>query len=103
MEPAAAEGESGPLRRDDGQWNFLSQVKESFSVNVMFLRRGRGSLRLGLFLLDPLRMVLDEFLDAYSRHAQRGAHRQAAVALDDEGNRLAPGMYEMVNGDGHGQ
>ena len=103
MEPAAAEGESGALMRNDGQWNFFSLIKKSFSVNVMFFRWGRGSLGLGLYLMDPLFMIVDEFLDVNSRHAERGAYRQCAVALDDECNRLSPGMNQVVNGDRHEQ
>lgn len=103
MELVAAEGESGPLKRNDGQWDFFSLIKKSFSVAVMFFRWGRGSLHLSLFLTDPLCMVLDEFLDVNIRHPHRGAYCQAAITLDDKCNRLSSGMDQMVNGDGHDQ
>jgi len=101
MEPVTVIGESGPLRRNDDQGNFFSQIKESFSVDVIYFRRRRGSLGLDLILMDPLFMLLDEFLDVNSRHAERGAYRECAVALDDKGNGLSLGMDEMVDGDSH--
>jgi len=103
VELATAESEGGRRMRNDGQWIFFSKIQKCFTINVRLLRWGRGSLHLSLFLANPLCMGADEFLDGRFRHAQRGADRQAAVTLNDEGNRLSPGMDQLVNGDGHGK
>jgi len=46
-------------------------------------------------------MVLDEFPDVSLRHPEGGANRQGAVTLDDDGNRLSPGMDQMVDEERH--
>jgi hypothetical protein len=82
--------------------NRTEEMKRRANIFLKSITPG-GSLRLGLFLMNPLRMVLDEFLDVNTRHPERGAYRQCAVTLDDECNRLSSGMDEMVNGDRHEQ
>lgn len=46
-------------------------------------------------------MALDKILDARPGQAQRGAHRQPAIAFDDDGNRFTMGAHQPVNGYGH--
>ena len=102
-ELVAAECESGSLMRNDGQWIFCSQIKKSFASTIILLQWGRASLRLDFFLMDPLRMELDEFLDMNSRHPERSEYGQGSIALDDECNCLSSGLDKMVYGDGHDQ
>jgi len=100
-ELAAAESERGPLRRNDGQWICFSEEKKGFSLNVALYGRGSRCLKLGLFPVDPLRMLFDEFLDGTLSHPQRSAYHHAAIPLDDERDRPPPGADELVNNYGH--
>jgi hypothetical protein len=47
-------------------------------------------------------MGAHKFQDLFIRHAERCAHREAAIPLNDQRDRPAPGMDKMVNGDWHG-
>ena len=103
MKRRVTEDESRPLMEFDGQWISFSHEEKSLPFDVILFRWGRGGFCLGLFLLDPLCMALDEFLDVEGGHPQRGTDGQTAVTLDDERHRFAPGMDEIVDGDGHGR
>jgi len=95
------ENESMLLNFDQAEGIFVSQVKEGFPINELLPREGRGSLYLGLFLVDPPGMAVHKFQDLFIRHAKGGAHREAAIPLNDQRDRPAPGMEKMVNGDRH--
>ena len=105
LHPEPGIGEDKPLllNCDQAERIFVSQVKEGFPINELLPREGRGSLYLGLFLLDPPGMAAHKFQDLFIRHAKGGTHREAAIPLNDQRDRPAPGMDEMVDGDRHDQ
>ncbi len=102
-EPGIAENESLLLNGDQAERIFVSQVKKGFPINELLPREGRGSLCLGLFLVNPPGMAAHKFHDLFIRHAERGTHREAAIPLNDQRDRPASGMDKMVNGDRHDQ
>ena len=101
-ETVAGELEGGALRANHGQWNFFPQIKKRFAFRVTLLRRRRRGFSLGLFEADPLGVALDEFPDMGFGHAEGGTDGEGAIALNDDGDGLAPGVDEAVNGDRHG-
>ena len=55
----------------------------------------------GPIFYDPIGMALDEVLDAQPGKVQRSAHCQPSIAFDYDGNGLATGTNQSVNGYGH--
>lgn len=89
------------LTRDDGERVSPSQEKETFAFNVAFWGHGQGSPDFSLVFLYPFAVGIDKRADARFSHSQWSAHRQTAVAFDNERNSLPAGVYQPVDGNGH--
>jgi hypothetical protein len=100
-ENGAVKRQGGTASREDGKRVSLPEVEEGLAVEVVMDGDGRRSLQPGEGFCDPIGVAVNEGLDARGGEAHWGAHGQAAVAFDDDGDRFAMGANEIINGDGH--
>ena len=92
---AAVEGQGFPLLVDNLQRVGLPQEEKALSGLV------QSGLRLalpqfGAFLLDPALFLGKNLGDLPVRGAQRGAHYQGPIGLDNQGVGLAPGADDLI-------
>jgi len=101
QESAAVESQGRALCGYDGERVGLSQVEESLAIQEAPGGRGRSGLQAGQAFGDPAGVVINEGLDAPGGHVHWSTHRQAAVAVDHDGDGFTLRADYPVDGDGH--
>lgn len=100
-EARPVELQGGPLGRDEGQWDGLSeQWKGVARLESMRAALRRPRLELGLRPAHPIRFAGEEFANGGIGQLQRRADDQRAVSFDDQRQRAAARANQAEFGEG---